>query len=106
MGQACRTASGKTSQDSSSITARAKVSVAKASAQPSEDASERRSAKAQDLTLPVVPHVVPVLRAADTENEPSSAFGPMDNGGAQANPASDDHVQVRSPTPAPSSPDD
>ena len=103
MGQACRTASG---QDSSSITARAKVSVAKASARPSEDASERRSAKAQDLTPPVAPHVVPVLRAADTENEPSSACGPMDNGNAQANPASDDHVQIRLSTPAPSSPDD
>ena len=47
--------------------------VANASERPSEGASERRSAKAQDFTLPVVPHVVPVLHAADTENEPSSA---------------------------------
>ena len=72
--------------------------VAKASERPSEDASERRSAKAQDLNPPVVPHVISVSRAADTENEPSSASRHMDtdHGGAQVNPASGDHVQVRS----------
>ena len=82
--------------------------MVKTSARPSEDASERRSAKAQDLTLPVVPHVIPDPRAADTENEPSSAFGPMDtnHGSGRAHPASDDHAQVRSSIPAPSSPDD
>ena len=89
---------GKTSQESSSSTARCDTS----------DASERCSAKAQDFTLPVVLHVVPVPRAADTENEPSSAFGPrdMDHGGAQEGPASHDHVQVRASTPAPRSPYD
>ena len=55
--------------------------VAKASDRPSEDASECRSAKAQDLTPPKVPHVIPVSRAADTETEPSSASGP--NSGAE-----------------------
>ena len=82
--------------------------MAKASERPSEDASERRNAKAQDPTPLVVPHVIPVPRAADLENEPISASEPMDrdHGGAQVNPASDDHTQVRSSTPAPSSPDD
>ena len=79
---------------------------ATASEGPNDDASERGSAKAQDLTPPMLPHVIPVLHAA--ENEPSSASGPMDVdlGGAQVDPASDDHAQVRSSTPAQSSPDD
>ena len=47
--------------------------MAEESERPSEDASERRSAKAQDLNLPTVPHVIRVPRAADTENEPSSS---------------------------------
>ena len=82
--------------------------AAKASERPSEDASERRSAKAQDLNPPAVPHVIPVPRAADTENEPSSACGPTDtdHGGAQVDPASDDHVQVRSSTPDQTNRDD
>ena len=82
--------------------------VAEASGRPSEDASERRSAKGQDFNPPVIPLVIPVPRAAEPENEPTSASGPMDmdHGGAQVDPASDDHVQVRSSTPAPSSPDD
>ena len=52
--------------------------VAKASERLGEDASERRSAKARDLNPPLVPHVIPVPRAADKENEPSSASGPVD----------------------------
>ena len=86
----------------------ATLALAKASERPSEDASERRSAKVQDLTLPIVPHVIPDPCAADTENEPSSASGPMDtdHGGARLDPARDDPAQVRSTTPAPGSPDD
>ena len=82
--------------------------AATASERPSEDASERRSAKAQNLTPPVVLHVLSVPHAKEKENEPSPASVPMDtdHGGASLGPASDDHVQVRSSTPAPSSPDD
>ena len=61
--------------------------MAKESARPSEDASERRSAKAQDLNPPTVPRVIRVPRAADTENEPSSSSD-----------------RPRAPVPAPSSP--
>ena len=60
--------------------------LAKESERPSEDASERRSAQAQDVNIPAVPHVIPVLRAADTENEPiSSSSRPMEteDGSAQ-----------------------
>ena len=66
-----------------------------------------RSARAQDLTLPVVSHVLPVPRAVDKENKPSSASGPMDtdHGSARVDPAIDDHAQVRSSKTAPSSPD-
>ena len=80
--------------------------LTKASERPSEDANERRCAKAQHLTPPVVLHVIPVLRAADTENVPSSASRPMgtDHGGARGEPVSDDHAQVQPPTLAPSSP--
>ena len=71
--------------------------AAEASERPSDEANKRRSAKAHDLTPPVVPHVIPVPRAADKENEPSSASGPMDtdHGGAHASPASDGQSQVR-----------
>ena len=60
MEQACRTPSGKTSQNRSSR-------VAKKNERPRGDANERRSAEAQDLNPPAVPHVR-VPRAADTEN--------------------------------------
>ena len=100
MGQACRTPSEKTSQNSCSSTPVATSPLAKA--------SERRSAKALNLTLPVVPHVIPVPRAGDTEKEPSSASGHVDTDHerAQANPASNDHAQDRSSTPVWSSADD
>ena len=82
---------------------------AKDSERPSEDASERRSAKAQDLIPPTAPHVIRVPRAADTENEPSSSSStPLEteDGGARDNAASDDRSQVPAPAsaPAPSSP--
>ena len=91
MRQACRTPSGETSHDSPSSTACCDTLVAKASERPSEDASERPNAKAQDLNLPVVPHVIPIPRAAA-----SSASGPMEteNGGAQVHPTRDDHVPI------------
>ena len=77
VGQACRTA---TRQDVARQLPQAppvaKCSVAKASERASEDASVRRNAKAQDLTPPVVPHVIPVPRAADNENEPSQHLHP------------------------------
>ena len=79
--------------------------MAKESDRPSEDAGERRSAKAQDLNPPTVPHVIRVPRAADTENEPSSSSSrPMEteDGGARDNTASDDCPQA--PVPAPSNP--
>ena len=66
--------------------------MAKESDRPSEDASERRSAKAQDLNPPTIPHVIRVPRATDTENEPSSSSSrPMEteDGGARDNTASD-----------------
>ena len=72
---------------------------------PSEDADERRSAKAQDLNPPTVPHVIRVPREADTENEPrSSSSRPMEteDGGARDNTSSDDCPQA--PVPAPSNP--
>ena len=47
--------------------------AATASEQPSDDADERRSAKAQDPKPPAVPHVPPVPRAEEKENEPSTA---------------------------------
>ena len=50
--------------------------VAKETERPSEDADERRSAKAQDLNPPRVPHVIRVPDAADTENEPRSSSYP------------------------------
>ena len=53
--------------------------LVKESERPSEDASERRSAKAHDLNPPTVPHVIRVFRAGDTENEPSlSSSRPME----------------------------
>ena len=79
--------------------------MAKESERPSEDASDRRSAKAQDLNPPTVPHVIRVPRAADTENEPSSSSSrPMEteDRGARDNAASDDRSQA--PAPAPSTP--
>ena len=79
--------------------------VAKETERPSEDADERRSAKAQDLNPPTVPRVIRVPRAADTENEPrSSSSRPMEteDGSARDNTASDDCPQA--PVPAPSSP--
>ena len=80
--------------------------VATASERPSEGASERRSAKAQDLTPPMLPHVIPVLHAAENRTELSIWTHGCGPGGAQVDPASDDHAQVRSSTPAPTSPDD
>ena len=62
-----RTPGGKTSQDSSSGNARCDTSIGQ-SERPSEDADERRSAKAQDLNPPAVPHVIRVPRAAGAEN--------------------------------------
>ena len=110
VGETCRmvTAGGKTSQNDSSSTARCDTSSATAWVRPSEDASENRSAKAQDLAPLVVLHVLPAPRAEEEENEPSSASWPMDtdHGGASVGPVSDDHAQVRSSTPASSSPDD
>ena len=79
--------------------------VAKETERPSEDADERRSAKAQDLNPPTVPHVIRVPRAADTENEPrSSSSRPTEteDGVARDNTASDDCPQA--PVPAPSIP--
>ena len=66
-------------------TAVATPPVAKETVRPSEDADERRSAKAQDLILPAVPCVIRVPRAADTENEPttsSSTLPETEDGGA------------------------
>ena len=78
--------------------------AAKETERPSEDAGERRSAKAQDFNPPTVPHVILVPRAADTENEPSSSSSTMEteDGRARGNTASDDRAQVGSPAPAPS----
>ena len=81
--------------------------MVKESERPSEDASERRGVKAQDLNPPTVPHVIRVPGGADTENEPSSSSSrPMEteDGGARDNAASDDRSQVPAPVPAPSSP--
>ena len=74
---------------------------AAASERPSAEAEEPRSAKAQDQTPPVVPHVP---RAEETE--PSAASGPMDtdNGGASAAPSGDEHPKEQSSAPAPSRP--
>ena len=64
----CRTPSRKTAQDSSSQAPHVPaLPMAKETERPSEDASERRSAKAQDLNLPTVPQVITVPRAAETE---------------------------------------
>ena len=98
--QACRTPSGKTSQNRSSR-------AAKKNERPSGDADERRSAEAQDLNPPAVHHVIRVPRAGDTENEPSSSSSrPMEteDGGVRGDTASDDLAQVRSPAPAPNGP--
>ena len=77
------------------------------SERPSDDVSERRGAKAQDLTPPVVPHVPPAPRAEQKITEPSTASRPVDadHGSASVDPASDDLSQVRSSAPALSSPD-
>ena len=64
--------------------------AAKETERPSEDA---------DLNPPAVPHVIRVLRATDTENEPSSPSSrPMEteDGSARDNTTSD-RAQVRSP---------
>ena len=77
--------------------------MAKETECPSEDADERRSAKAQDLNPPTVPHVIRVPSAADTENGPmSSPSRPMEteDGSARDNTASDESPQV----PVPASP--
>ena len=58
-------------------TARCDTSSCQASERPSEDASERSSAKVQDIAPPVVPRVIPVLRAADMENEPLMRIQPV-----------------------------
>ena len=54
---------------------------------------------------PMVSDVIPVLRAADAENESSSASEPRDaaHGVARGETARDDRSQVRSTAPAPSS---
>ena len=81
--------------------------VAKEAERPSEDADERRSAKAQDLNPPAVPNVIRVPSAAVTENEPSSSSSrPMEteDGSARGNTSRDDRAQVRSPAPSPSRP--
>ena len=83
--------------------------AAKEIERPSEDADERRSAKAQDLNPPTVPHVIRAPRAADTENEPrSSSSRPLEteDGGTRGNTTSDDRAQDGSPAPAPSRPMD
>ena len=52
--------------------------VAQETKRPSEDADQRRSAKAQDLDPPTVPHVIRISRTADSENERrSSSLRPM-----------------------------
>ena len=59
MGQACRKANGKNlARQPLKHRPLRPTPLAKASERPSEDASERRSAKAQDLTPPAVPHVM------------------------------------------------
>ena len=54
--------------------------VAKETERPSAETYERRSAKAQELNPPVVPHVIQVLRAADTVNERSSSIAVQTHG--------------------------
>ena len=79
--------------------------VAKETERPSEDADERRSAKAQDLNPLTVPHVIRVPRAGDTKNEPRSSSSRQmetEDGGARDNTASDDCSQA--PVPVPSNP--
>ena len=90
MGQACSPPSGKNSSSSNDV---ATPPLAKESVRPSEDADERGSAKAQDLNPSAVPHVIPVLRAADTENEPCSSSRRMDT----------DHGRARGPIASPGS---
>ena len=79
--------------------------MAKETERPSGDADERRSAKAQDLNPPTVPHVIRVPRAADTVNEPrASSSRPMESedGDACDNTASDENPQA--PVPVSSTP--
>ena len=73
--------------------------VAKETERPSEDADERRSTKAEDFSPPAVPHVIRVLRATDTENEPSSPWRPKMGALETTQPAtvrrSDRQLQLR-----------
>ena len=96
---------GRPRKTASDATPVATPPVLKETERPSEDADEGRSAKAQDLNHPTVPHVIRVPRAADTENEPgSSSSRPMEtaDGGARDNPAIDESPQA--PVPVPSNP--
>ena len=64
--QACRTTSGTTPQESSRSTA---------GRDTSDEASERRSAKAQDLIPLVEPHVLKFLAQRRRTTQPSTAIG-------------------------------
>ena len=76
--------------------------VAKETERPSEDAEERRIAKAQDLNPPAVPHVIAQQTPRTNRARHLDPWVPT-MGGARGDTASDDRTQARSPAPAPSS---